>query len=35
VNEQLAFIEQEGDPDTLKESMLQALKGIAELAESR
>ena len=31
VEAQLAYIEQEGDPDTLKEAMLQALDGIANL----
>ena len=33
VDEQLAFIEQEGDPDKLKESMLQALKAIVDLTQ--
>lgn len=31
VEDQLAYIEQEGDPDTLKETMIQALDGIANL----
>jgi hypothetical protein len=31
VNKQLAFIEQTGDPDTLQESMIQALNSIADL----
>jgi hypothetical protein len=31
VNKQLAFIEQTGDPDTLQESMIQALSNIADL----
>jgi hypothetical protein len=31
VNKQLAFIEQTGDPDTLQESMIQALNNIVEL----
>jgi hypothetical protein len=34
VDEQLAFIEQEGDPDALKESMLQALKAIVDLTQA-
>ena len=34
VDEQLAFIEQEGDPDMLKESMLRALKAIVDLTQT-